>query len=81
MKSGRWLWAGHVACIHGSYKIRTHNFTRKPEETRPLWITHIYMAGYVKMDLKIIVADWIHMAQVRDQWRADVCTVVNLQLR
>jgi hypothetical protein len=35
------------------------------------------------MDLKTIgyeVADWIHMAQDRDQWWALVNTIINLQL-
>jgi hypothetical protein len=38
---------------------------------------------YIRLDLKKIrweVVDWIHVAQDRDQWRAVVNTVKNLQV-
>jgi hypothetical protein len=41
------------------------------------------VVGYIKMDLREIewgYMDWIDLAQVRDQWRALMNTVMNLRV-
>jgi hypothetical protein len=50
----------------------------KPEGRRPRrrWV------GNITMDLREIGwdrVDWIHLAQVRDQWRALVSTILSLR--
>jgi hypothetical protein len=52
----------------------------KPEEKRPLGRPrHIWEDG-IRMDLREIGCgglEWIHLAQVRDRWRALVNAVMN----
>jgi ribonucleotide reductase beta subunit family protein with ferritin-like domain len=54
----------------------------KPEGRRPLGRLRRRWADIIKMDLSEIgwVVDWIDMAQDRDQWRALVNMVLNLQV-
>jgi hypothetical protein len=75
IKSRRMRWARHVARMgekRNAYKILVGN----PEGTRTLgrsrrrWVDNI---GWDCMD-------WIDLAQDRDQWRALVNTVMNLQV-
>jgi hypothetical protein len=56
---------------------------QKPEGKRPLRIPRRRWADNIYMDLREIGwagMDWIDLAQCRDQWRALVNTVVNLQI-
>jgi hypothetical protein len=56
---------------------------RKPEGKRPLGRPRCKWVGNIKMDLREIewdVMDWIDLDQDRDQWRALVNAVMNLQV-
>jgi hypothetical protein len=62
-----------------SYRI----FLGKPEGKRPLGRPKCRWVDTIKMDRKEIRwdgVDWIDMTQDRDQWRALVYTVLNLQV-
>jgi hypothetical protein len=81
IKSRRMRWAGHVA-----QKGETRNAYRilvgKREGKRPLGRRRRRWADNIKIDLRQIEwdgVDWIDLAQDRDQWRALVNTVMNLQ--
>jgi hypothetical protein len=53
----------------------------KPEGKRPLGRLRRRWVDNIKVDLGEIgwsVVDWIDVAQVRDQWRALLSTVINL---
>jgi hypothetical protein len=55
----------------------------KPEGKRPLGKPRRRWEDNVKMDLREIGwggMDWIDLAQDRDQWRALVDTIMNLQV-
>jgi hypothetical protein len=55
----------------------------KPEGKRPLGRPRRRWVDNIKMDLREIGfdgTDWIDLAQVRDQWRALVNTVMNLRV-
>jgi hypothetical protein len=55
----------------------------KPEGKRPLGRPRRRWMDNIKMDLREIGRggmDWIDLAQVRDQWRALVNTVMNLRV-
>jgi hypothetical protein len=55
----------------------------KPEGKRPLGRPRRRWMDNIKMDLREIGCngvDWIDMAQIRDQWRALVNTVLNLRV-
>jgi hypothetical protein len=55
----------------------------KPEGKRPLGRLRRRWVDSIKMDVREIGwdgMDWIHLAQDRDQWRALVNTVMNLQV-
>jgi hypothetical protein len=55
----------------------------KPGEKRPLGRPRCRWAVNIEMDLREIgwgVMDWIDLVQDRDQWRALVNTVMNLQV-
>jgi hypothetical protein len=55
----------------------------KPEGKRPLGRPRHRLVGNIKMDLGEIGwdgRDWIELAQNRDQWRALVNMVMNLQV-
>jgi hypothetical protein len=54
----------------------------KPEGKRPLGRPRCRWVDNIKMDLREIGwdMDWIDLAQDRDQWRALVNMVINLQV-
>jgi hypothetical protein len=55
----------------------------KPEGKRPLGRPRCRCVDNIKMDLREIgwdCVDWIKLAEDRDQWRALVNTVMNLQV-
>jgi hypothetical protein len=55
----------------------------EPEGKSPLGRPRCRLVNNIKMDLREIrwdVMDWIDLAQVRDQWRALVNTVMNLRV-
>jgi hypothetical protein len=73
-------WAGHVA-RKGEKRNAYRILFGKLERTRPLGRPRHRWVDNIKMDLREIVwdgADWIDLAQDRDQWRALVNTVLNL---
>jgi hypothetical protein len=62
-----------------AYRILVGN----PEEKRPLGRPRRRWVDSIKMDLREIgwdAMDWIDLAQNRDQWRALVNAVMNLQV-
>jgi hypothetical protein len=70
--------AGHVARMgenRNAYKI----LVGKPEGKRPLGRPRRRWVDNIKIDLREIGWDWIDLAQDREQWRALVNTVMNLQ--
>jgi hypothetical protein len=83
IKSRRMRWAGHVARVRpkrNTYRI----LVGKPEGKRPLRRPRYRLVGNMKMDLREIGwggMDCIDLAQDRDQWRALVNTVMNLQVQ
>jgi hypothetical protein len=82
IKSRRMRRAGHVARMgekRNAYRI----LVGKPEGKRPLGRPRCRWVDHIKMDLREIGwdgVDWIDLAQVRDQWRALVNTVMNLRV-
>jgi hypothetical protein len=82
IKSRRMRWVGHVARMgekRNAYRI----LVGKPEGKRPLGKPICRWVDNIKMGLREIgtdVVDWIDMAQDRDQWRAPVNMVLNLQV-
>jgi hypothetical protein len=66
-----------VACIIED------SFVGKPEGKRSLLRPRRRWDGGIRMDLREIGWEgmrWIHLIQVRDQWRAVVSTVMNLRV-
>jgi hypothetical protein len=58
-------------------KLWSENQKRSPEGPWRRW------EDYIRIDLREIGwegAEWIHLAQDRDQWQAVVNTVMNLQV-
>jgi hypothetical protein len=82
IKSRRMRWAGHVARMgekRNAYRI----WVGKPEGKRPLGRPRHRWVDNIKTDLSEIGwdgVDWIDLPQDRDQWRALVNTVVDLQV-
>jgi hypothetical protein len=82
IKPKRMKLAGHVARMgekRNSYRI----LVGKPEGKRPLRIPRRRWVDNIKIDLREIEwdgMDWIDLAQDRDQWRALVNTMMNLQV-
>jgi transcription termination factor 2 len=82
IKSRRMRWAGHVARMgekRNAYRI----LLGKAEGKRPLGRLRRRWVDNIKMDLREIGwdgMDWIDLTQDRDQWRALVNTVMNLQV-
>jgi hypothetical protein len=79
IKARRMRWTGHVARmgeVRGAYNI----LVGRPEGRKPLGRTRRRWEDNIIMDLRDIGfedADWIHLAQDRDSWRALVNTVMN----
>jgi hypothetical protein len=82
IESRRMRWARLVARIGkriNAYKI----LVEKPEGKRPVGRSRRRWADSIKMDLRVVGwdgMDWIDLAQDRDQWRALLITVMNLQV-
>jgi hypothetical protein len=82
IKSRSMRWAGHAARMMAkmtAYRI----LVGKPEEKRPIRRRGHTWVDNIKMDLREMgwgSMDWIDLAQDRDQWRALVNTVINLQV-
>jgi hypothetical protein len=83
MIRSRWMrLAGHVARMRetrNAYRI----LVGKPEGKRPLGRQSSRWVDNIKIDLREIEwdgMDWIDLAQDRDQWRALVNTMMNLQV-
>jgi hypothetical protein len=75
-------WAVHVARIGAkgnSYGV----LLGKPEGKRPLRRPRHMWMDHIKIDLREIGwggMDWNHLAQDRDQWKALVNMIMNLQI-
>jgi hypothetical protein len=82
IKSRRMKWAGHVARMgekRNAYRI----LVEKPEGRRPLERPRRRWVDNIKIDLREIGwddVDWFDLAQERDQWRAFVNAMMNLQV-
>jgi hypothetical protein len=80
IKSRRMEWAENVASMGkmiSTYKI----LVGKHERKRPLEKPRSRCEENIRMDLTAMWCkgvDWMHVAQVRDQWRALVDTIMNL---
>jgi hypothetical protein len=71
-------WAEHVAVVR---EMQTKVLVGKFEWKRPLGRRRRRWKDNIQMDIKEIQqegVDWIHLAQVRDRWRALVNTIMNL---
>jgi hypothetical protein len=74
-------WAGHVASL-GEVRNAYSIFVGKSEGKRPLGKPRRRWEDNIRMYYREIGwegVDWIHMAQVRDQWRALVNTAMRIQ--
>jgi hypothetical protein len=82
IQTRRMRWTGHVARLGGegnAYRI----LVGKPEGNRPLKRPRYKWVDNIKVDLREIGGDgmdWIYLAQVTDQWRALVNTILNLRV-
>ena len=82
LKSRRLRWAGHVAHMEqfrNSYRV----LVGKRESKRPLGRPRHRWKDNIKMDLREVGCDprdWIALVEDRDQWRAYVRAVMNLQV-
>jgi hypothetical protein len=82
IKSRRMRWAGHVARM-GDKRNACRILVGNPEGKRPLGRPRCRWMDNIKMYLREIGwggMDWIDLAQDRDQWRALVNMVMNLQV-
>jgi hypothetical protein len=82
IKSRRMRWAGHVARM-GETRDAYRILVGKPKGKRPLGRPRRRWVNNIKMDFREIGwdgMDLIELAQDRDQWRALVNTVMNLQV-
>jgi hypothetical protein len=65
--------------MRNTYKI----FIGKPERKRPRGRPRRRWEDNIRMNLKEIAwrdVDWMHLAQVRDQWRALLNTVTKIRV-
>jgi hypothetical protein len=82
IKRRRMRWAGHVAQM-GAKRNAYRILVGKPEGKRSLGRPRCKWVDSIKVELREIGwdgMDWIDLAQDRDQWRALVNTVMNLQV-
>jgi hypothetical protein len=78
VKSGRVIWAGHVARMREK-RNANRLLVGKAEGKRPLGRPIRRCLDNIKMDLRGIAwgrMDWIDLVQDRDQWRVLVTTVM-----
>jgi hypothetical protein len=71
------------ACSTNGEKRNAYRILGKPEGKRPLGRSRRRWVDNIKIDLREIGwdgMDWIDLAQVRDQWRALVNTVMNFRV-
>jgi hypothetical protein len=81
-KSRRVRWAGHVARMGGGRNVY-RVLVGRPEGKRPLERPRRRWEDGIGMGLREIGwggVEWIHVAQVQDQWRAVVNAVMNLRV-
>jgi hypothetical protein len=74
---------GRACSTNGEKKNAYRILVGKPEGKRPLGRPRRRLVDNIKVDLREIEldgVDWIDLAQDRDQWRALVNTVMNLQV-
>jgi hypothetical protein len=74
---------GTACSTNGAKRNACRILVRKPEGKRPLGGRRCRWVANIKMDLRKLgwgSTDWTDLAQDRDQWRALVDTVINLQL-
>ena len=80
IKSGRMIWAWHVACMGergGVYRV----LVGKPEGKRALGRPRRRWEDNIEMNLQEVGCgdmDWSELAHDRDRWRAVVNAVMNL---
>jgi hypothetical protein len=80
--SWRIAWAGHVPRT-GEKRKSCRILEGKPEGKRSLRRRRCRWVNNIKTDLKDIGwddVDWVDVAQVRDQWRALLNTIMNLRV-
>jgi hypothetical protein len=78
----RMRWAGHVALM-GAKKNKYRILVGKPEEKRPLERPRRRWEDNIRIDFRELGwcgMDWIDLVQDREQWRAVVNMVMNLQV-
>jgi hypothetical protein len=74
---------GRICSTHGAKRNACRVLVGKSGGKRPLGRPRHRWEDNIKVDLREIGwggMDWIHLAQDRDQWRALVNTVMNLQV-
>jgi hypothetical protein len=74
---------GRACGTHGEKRNGHRVLVGKPEGKGPLETLIRRWEDNIKMELREIVwgvTDWIHLAHYRDQWRALVNIVINLQV-
>jgi hypothetical protein len=82
IKLRRMRWAEHLARM-GDKQHAYRILVGKPEGKRPLGRRRHRWEDNIKMDLREIGwggMDWIDLSQDRDQWKALVNMVINLQV-
>jgi hypothetical protein len=82
IKSRRIRWAGHVARM-GEGRNVYRVLVGKPEGKRPHGRPRRRWEDRIKLHLRQIGwggVEWIHLAQVRDRWRALMNAVMNLRV-
>jgi hypothetical protein len=76
------MWAGHVARVGKGRKVYKV-LVRKTEGKRPLGRPIRRWNSGIRMDLRETgweSVEWIHLAQVRERWRAVVNAVMNIRI-
>ena len=82
LKLRRLIWAGHVARMEQSRNAYIV-LVGKPEGKRPLGRPRRRWEDNIRMNLREVGCDpgeWLDLAEDRDQWRAYVRAVMNLQV-